>query len=323
MDDFFTASSSASVSATSPIVLESSSEQPPNATNTNAAAASSDTANGTEDAAPDVKRCKKLTSDVWEHFTKYEITKTDKDGNKVVEKWASCNSKGCTYKGPRTNARGNRGTTVFKSHLQNKHQIITGQQKLVLNKVEGNESMAAPATFRYDEATSLKKFYLSIIMHEYPFNIVEHEYLVDFIHSLRPTFPIKSRPTVKKDIINIFLDEKKKLYEYFKTVQCRFSATMDMWTSGQTKGYMCITVHWIDENWCMQKRIIKFNHVQGNHSGKNLGLHFYDCIVDWNLDRKLLSLSLDNASANDKCVEGLVTKFSKNSLICDGAYFFM
>lgn len=228
MDDFFTASSSASVSATSPIVLESSSEQPPNATNTSAAAASSDTANGTEDVAPGVKRCKKLTSDVWEHFTKYEITTTDKDGNKVVEKWARCNSKGCNYKGPRTNARGNRGTTVFKSHLQNKHQIITGQQKLVLNKVEGNESMVAPATFRYDESTSLKKFYLSIIMHEYPFNIVDHEYLVDFIHSLHPTFPIKSRPTVNKDIVNIFKEEKKKLYEYFKTMQCQFSATMDI-----------------------------------------------------------------------------------------------
>lgn len=88
-------------------------------------------------------------------------------------------------------------------------------------------------------------------MHEYPFNIVEHEYFAEFIKSLRPSFPIKSRITARKDILNIFVEEKKKLYDYFKTLACRFSTTMDMWTSNQNKGYMCITVHWIDDNWNM------------------------------------------------------------------------
>ena len=32
--------------------------------------------------------------------------------------------------------------------------------------------------FRYDEEESLRKFYLAIVMHEYPFNISEHEYFV-------------------------------------------------------------------------------------------------------------------------------------------------
>uniref|UniRef100_A0ACD5Z4H5 Uncharacterized protein n=1 Tax=Avena sativa TaxID=4498 RepID=A0ACD5Z4H5_AVESA len=182
--------------------------------------------------------------------------------------------------------------------------------------------MAAPATFRYDEAASLRKFYLAIIMHDYPFNIVEHDYLIEFILSLRPSFAIKSRPKVKEDIVNIYKEEKKKLYDYFKTLKCRFSTTMDMWTSGQNKGYMCITAHWIDDNWCMQKRIIKFMHVEGQHSGVNLALHFYDSIVDWNLDRRLLALSMDNASANDKCAETLVLKFNKKTpLICEGIFF--
>jgi hypothetical protein len=38
-------------------------------------------------------------------------------------------------------------------------------------------------------------------MHEYPFNIVEHEYLVDSIKSLRPSFPLKSRVTIRKEIM--------------------------------------------------------------------------------------------------------------------------
>lgn len=134
----------------------------------------------------------------------------------------------------------------------------------------------AVETYRYDETVSLKKFYMAIIMHEYPFNIVEHDYFVDFIKSLRPTFPIKSRITVRKDILNIYEEEKKKLWQHLLTLSCRFSTTMDMWTSNQNKSYMCITVHWIDDTWKMQKRIIKFMHVEGHHSGSNMCKEFYE-----------------------------------------------
>jgi hypothetical protein len=74
----------------------------------------------------------------------------------------------------------------------------------------------------------LKKFYLAIIMHEYPFQIVEHDYFVDFIKSLRSSFPMKSRVTVRNDIMDIYLEGKVKLYAHLKIVHCKFSATMDM-----------------------------------------------------------------------------------------------
>ena len=177
---------------------------------------------------PPWKRSKKTTSEVWNHMTMYEVRVQDKDGNTIVENWAKCNSPGCTYKGRRESGR---GTTVFKSHLKNNHSIMTGQQRLEMKPSGDNEKSASVQTFRYDEAASLTKFYLAIVMHEYPMRIVEHKYFIDFVKSLRPSFPIKSRPTVKKDIENMFNEEKNKLYEYFKTLDCRFSTTMDMWTS--------------------------------------------------------------------------------------------
>jgi hypothetical protein len=30
-------------------------------------------------------------------------------------------------------------------------------------------------------------------------------------------------------------------------VKGQFSATMDMWTFCQNKSYMCVTIHWVDE----------------------------------------------------------------------------
>jgi hypothetical protein len=177
---------------------------------------------------PPCKRSKKTTSNVWNHMTQYEIIVQDKDSNNIVERWAKCNSPGCSYKGRRES---DRGTSVFKSHLKHNHGILTGQQRLELKPSGDNDKSASVQTYRYDEATSLTKFNLAIVMHDYPVRIVEHTYFTDFVKSLRPSFPIKSRPTIKKEIDNMFKEENKKLYEYFKTLNCRFCTTMDMWTS--------------------------------------------------------------------------------------------
>jgi hypothetical protein len=68
----------------------------------------------------------------------------------------------------------------------------------------------------YDQEESLNNFYLAIIMHEYPFKIVEHDF-VDFIKSLRPSFPLRSKVTARKEILDIYL-AKDKLYAYLKTI---------------------------------------------------------------------------------------------------------
>ena len=200
---------------------------------------------------------------------------------------------------------------------------MKGQLQLKCEK-DGEKNITTVQPYRYDEEASLKKFYLAIIMHEYPFNISEHEYFVDFIKSLRPSFPIKSRVTVRKEILNMLLQEKEKLYPYFKSVPCRFSATMDMWTSNQNKSYMCVTIHWIDDNWCIQKRIVNFVHVEGRHTGSKLSETFTELMVKWYIDKKMFALTLDNAAANEVAVRDIVADLKANgssSLVCDGLFF--
>jgi hypothetical protein len=56
---------------------------------------------------------------------------------------------------------------------------VKGQQQLKAEKDDGkNITIVTP--YRYDEEASLRTFYLAIVMHEYPFNISEHEYFVEF-----------------------------------------------------------------------------------------------------------------------------------------------
>jgi hypothetical protein len=179
-----------------------------------------------DDLPPFEKRRKRCTSDVWEHFTKKRLV-TEDNGKTYVQLWAHCKWPRCKHEG---RCESNYRTTGFWTHLRVAHSVVKGQMQLKEEK-DAETGITVVVPYRYDEEASLKKFYLAIVMHEYPFNISEHEYFVDFIKSLSPTFPIRSRNTVRKEIMNMFLVEKEKLYDYFKSVSCLFSATVDMWTS--------------------------------------------------------------------------------------------
>jgi hypothetical protein len=174
------------------------------------------------------KRQKRCTSIVWQYFTKKEKI-VEIDGKKYNQMWGHCNFPNCKamYR-----AESYQGTSGFINHLRTAHSIVKGQQQLKADKDHGT-NLTLVQTYKYDQEDSLKKFYLAIIMHEYPFQMAEHNYFVDFIKSLRPSFPLKSRVTVRNDIMDLYLEEKKKLYAHLKTVECRFSTTMDMWTSRQ------------------------------------------------------------------------------------------
>ncbi|KAK8453774.1 hypothetical protein SEVIR_5G340775v4 [Setaria viridis] len=149
------------------------------------------------------KRQKRCTSDVWQYFTKKRVVIED-NGKTYVQVWAHCKWLKCKHKG---RCESNYGTTGFWTHPRMTHSIVKGQQQLKVEKDE-KKDITFVVPYRYDEDASLRKFYLAIVMHEYPFNISEHEYFVEFIKSLRSTFLIRSRVTIRKEIMNMFLAEK-------------------------------------------------------------------------------------------------------------------
>ena len=72
---------------------------------------------------------------------------------------------------------------------------------------------------------------------------------------------------------------------------------------------MCLTAHFFDNGWNLQKRILNFCQVP-NHKGDTLGRAIEACLLDWGIDR-ILCITVDNASSNDtaltylkKCVNG-------------------
>ena len=58
------------------------------------------------------------------------------------------------------------------------------------------------------------------------------------------------------------------------------------------------------------------------HTEIEMDVVIYDCLKEWNKDKKVFSITLDNATANDILQTILKEHLNlQNSLVCDGEFF--
>ena len=86
-----------------------------------------------------------------------------------------------------------------------------------------------------------------IIRVEQPFNMMEtHEYSETIQTLMNPQFKGWFGNTVKKCIMKKFQTERENFKKYFANFEGKNCLTYDIWTSLMNRGFLCITVHYID-----------------------------------------------------------------------------
>ena len=75
-----------------------------------------------------------------------------------------------------------------------------------------------------------------------------------------------------------------------------------MWKATAKREYICVTSHYIDNNWILQKRIINFRAMYYEHTGENIFHTICSVINDFNITDRIISITLDNAASNVKVV---------------------
>ncbi|KAH9782477.1 BED-type domain-containing protein [Citrus sinensis] len=143
-----------------------------------------------------------------------------------------------------------------------------------------------------------------IIMGELPLSFVDNKGFRHFCSVAIPQFVMPSRRTIGRDVMELFLEEKAMLKSLICNNKQRVSLTTDLWTSVQNMSYMVITAHFIDSDWCLDRRIISFSAIE-DHRGKSIGKKIVACLQDWGIER-LFAITIDNDTANDIAV-GYVT----------------
>ncbi|KAA8519967.1 hypothetical protein F0562_014223 [Nyssa sinensis] len=250
-----------------------------------------------EQSSSTTSKRKRTTSKVWDNFEKLSITA---DGKQK----ASCKKCKQEYI-----ADAKSGTSNLLRHL-------TCCPKGVFA-----ESMAQ-ATFQVDQDIYREKISTAIIRHNYPFMFVEHEGIRDFHSFLNPTVKPITRNTAKFDVLKLYKREKDKLKHVIESIPSRICLTSDLWSSIATDGYLALTAHYVDENWILQKKILSFHHMPPPHSGPILVEKVIHLLKEWGIEKKVFSLTLDNAKYNDGLIDVLKRHLSlTDTLFCGGEFF--
>ena len=103
-------------------------------------------------------------------------------------------------------------------------------------------------------------------------------------------------------------------------IPSRISLTFDCWTSINGDGYIRLTAHYVDEDWKLNNNILSFIDMPPPHTGEALATKILDFLKEWGIERKVFTITLDNASANDTLQDILKERLRLDkNLLCGNA----
>jgi len=227
----------------------------------------------------------KRTSKIWKHHFTYIPVKDSEDGIPRGK---------CNYCGKVFTAKGKQDTSNLKRHLevcprrknQDVFQMLISAQGRLASRV-------------IDFEVVKEKLAMLAIFHEYSLSFVEHPRFRDLIEYLWPEARHVSRNTLKATIKKMNNREKNNLVSIMNQLPGRICLTSDMWTSGARHGYICLTAHFIDNNWTLHSVVLNMHHFPPPHSA----IAMHDCLLDlikgWGIEKQIFLVTLDNARTND------------------------
>ncbi|CAM8898360.1 unnamed protein product [Rhodiola kirilowii] len=268
------------------------------------------------------KTKRKTWSKVWRNFKKVKRSIPGPSGVTIEEKAQ------CIFCNAELNAdTKTNGTSGLKYHVDHCKQNPANVQKTILSYTAASESthddgVGVLKNWTFNQEAVRKAVAHMIITDELPFRFVERAGFQHFMSVACPLLSIPSRRTVGRDCYMLYDEEKLKLKAFLNKSAQRVCLTTDTWTSIQRIDYLCLTVHFIDDKWVLQKRILNFVRIS-SHRGEDIGIVIEKCLADWGIEN-VFTITVDDASSNNTAVAYLKKKLThQNGCILAGRYLHM
>ena len=236
-----------------------------------------------------------IKSDIFEkHFNKVST------GEKTFQ--ATCNYCG---KGFKWKVGGGYGT--LRNHLVTKHPTETGISRSQ-TQITGYETSPNPTSlFRYSDEKNREELAKLVSVEHLAFNFGEKLNFVTYCqNALNPAAKRVPRTTLTRTIKKLYKKGKAEFQNFFFNFKGRVSLCCDIWSDHwQQHHYLGITCHWIDDAWCIQKRLLAYRVFDESHNAQNLWRMINMILEEYNLVQKIFSISVDNASANTVAINEL------------------
>ncbi|GAB4834097.1 hypothetical protein Ancab_039960 [Ancistrocladus abbreviatus] len=289
-----------------------------------------------------VKKPKRLTSVVWNHFER-------------VKKADICYAV-CVHCNKRLSGSSNSGTTHLRNHLMRclKRSNYDVSQLLAKRRKKDNtapianynfddgqkdenipiatikfeqepkreDSITVAGSTKFDQERSRLDLARMIVLHGYPLSMVEHSGFKVFVKNLQPLFNIATNSVLELDCIAIYEKEKQKVYEIINRLHGRISVAVDVWNSPESARYLCLTAHYIDEDWNLQKKTLNFIMIDAAHTEDIHSEVIIKCLMDWDIEHRLFCMTFGDLSTSDDIVSRIKNHLSQNRpLLSNGRLF--
>ncbi|KAK9221778.1 hypothetical protein WN944_010207 [Citrus x changshan-huyou] len=236
---------------------------------------------------------KSTTSEAWEHFIQLSSDPPHPRSK-------------CRYCGKEYKCGFNKGTSNLLGHIRERCLKYPGRaqvdkkQKTLSYQLVKNREPCSLVLVTYSVEACREAIAKFIIKDEMSFRVVEGEGFREMLGVFENRFKVPSRTTIAHDILQLYKKTKKDLIDFFVSSHQRVCLTTDTWTSAQNLCYMCLTAHFIDNNWTLHKKILNFCQV-ADHKCETIGRQIETCLLDWGIER-VFTITVDNASSNDGTV---------------------
>lgn len=184
---------------------------------------------------------------------------------------------------------------------------------------QGDKSLAIRAQ-KFSQERFRELLILAIVRHDLPFQFVEYEAIRSIFTYLEPQINHFTRNIERTDILKMHKTECSRLAQEMRSCPGKICFTPDLWTSIAIDGFICLTMHF-NSNWILQKRIINFSYMPPPHSDVALCDKIISLFNAWRIQRKVFTITLDNAAANDVFVGLLRDHLGLNSSLVNGGEF--
>src|SRR5271169_1700 len=132
-----------------------------------------------------------------------------------------------------------------------------------------------------------KKLVRWIVISQQPFTVTKEPTFQEFVQLLHSAAKLPTANTIKKNIIDCYSTEIKKIQEMLQNFPGRISYTTDIWTSILAKAFLTITAHFINKEWELQSVIVDFIQIWGKHTGENIKEIFISFLQDFEIQSKV------------------------------------
>jgi len=173
-----------------------------------------------------------------------------------------------------------KGTTTMCNHVlrcpNNPNKEVNKRQKVCSSStIDGNINSLSYG--RFDQELFQEELVKMFVEVELPFRFVEHVASIRYPNALQPRFKIPSRYTISRNIVTLWNAKEIYLKDFLSQHCQRICVTTDAWTSPQNQSYMCLTTHFINNDWNLHKRILNFCQVI-SHTGEAMAKFVESCL---------------------------------------------